>query len=249
MSDQQKLGKTAARHDRRTLRLASYLGTKLPPAPLQQDWAGKVKNWPMMLNDNIGDCTCAAAGHMIEQWTTYAKTAPVVPTDPEILAAYERIGGYVQGDDSTDNGCNMLDVLKAWRNSGIAGRKIEGFIGLERRNHQEVMDGVHLFGNLYIGVNLPASAQDEKVWYVPQGGPVGPGTPGSWGGHCIPIVEYDTRGLTCITWGAPLRMTWQFYDTYCDESYAVLSTDWFDNTGMSPDRFKFSELKADIARL
>jgi hypothetical protein len=80
--------------------------------------------------------------------------------------------------------------------------------------------------NCYIGLALPISAQNQDVWAVPPGGSAGEGSPGSWGGHAVPIVAYDSRGLTVITWGATKRMTWQFLDTYCDEAYALLSQDW-----------------------
>ena len=60
-----KLGKQVARHDPRTLLLASYISAGLPTPPPSFDLSGKVKAWGMMDNDQIGDCTCAAAGHLI----------------------------------------------------------------------------------------------------------------------------------------------------------------------------------------
>jgi len=64
-----KLGKAAARHDPRTLLLASYVTPALPTPPAAFDLASKVKSWGMMDNDQIGDCTCAAAGHLLMEWT------------------------------------------------------------------------------------------------------------------------------------------------------------------------------------
>jgi hypothetical protein len=29
-----------------------------------------------------------------------------------------------------------------------------------------------------------------------------------------------------VTWGALQQMTWDFWDTYCDEAYAILSEDF-----------------------
>ena len=56
-----KLGKSTARHDPRTLLLASYVSHTLPTPPPAFDLTSKVKAWGMMDNDQIGDCTCAAA--------------------------------------------------------------------------------------------------------------------------------------------------------------------------------------------
>lgn len=245
-----KLGKRAARLDPRTLLFAKYiLAEVLPAPPPAEDFAKKVKQWPMMGNDRIGDCTCAAAGHMIEQWTTYAG-AQIVLTDLQIVAAYSAITGYDPKDPDSDRGAVELDVLNYWRKTGFSRHKIEGYVALEPGNHSHVEDSVLIFGNCYIGLALPVSAQRQKVWTVPPGGPVGPGAPGSWGGHAVPVVAYDPRGLLVITWGAVQRMTWAFWDAYCDEAYAVLSKDWINRVNRkAPNQFDFKTLQADLAAL
>jgi hypothetical protein len=245
-----KLGKGPARHDSRTLQLAKYIPAGAVPAPpAKEDFATKVKTWPMMLNDNLGDCTCACAGHMIEQWTTYSGTA-VTPNDASILQAYEAVGGYNPANPDSDQGAVILDVLNYWRKTGVAAHQILAFASLEPKNHSEIKDSVMLFGNVYIGVALPLSAQTQSVWAVPPGGATGQGAPGSWGGHAIPIVAYDSRGLTVITWGATKRMSWGFLDTYCDEAYAVLSQDWISNvTHLTPAKFDLTTLQADLNQI
>jgi hypothetical protein len=246
-----KLGKSPARHDARTLQLAKYIpAASVPAPPATEDYTTKVKHWPMMLNDKLGDCTCACAGHMIEQWTTYSSASPVTPPDNTILKAYEVVGGYNPADPSTDRGAVILDVLNYWRKTGIDKHKVMAFAELELKNHSQVEDAVYLFGNCYIGVQLPVSAQNQTVWAVPPGGPTGQGAPGSWGGHAIPIVAYDTRGLTVVTWGALKRMTWSFLDTYCDEGYAVLSQDWINSTThVTPANFNLAQLQTDLGQI
>lgn len=245
-----KLGKAPARHDPRTLQLAKYLRpATLAPPPATENFGAKVTNWPMMLNDTLGDCTCACAGHMIEEWTTYSGTA-VIPPNPAILAAYEAVSGYNPANPQSDKGAVILDVLNYWRNTGIDSHKIMAYASLEPKNHTEVEDSVFLFGNCYLGIQLPLSAQNQAVWAVPPGGATGQGAPGSWGGHAVPIVAYDPRGLTVITWGATKRMSWGFLDAYCDEAYAVLSQDWINNvTHLSPDQFDLATLQTDLQQI
>jgi hypothetical protein len=203
-----------------------------------------------MLNDKIGDCTCAAAGHMIEAWTQCATGTEVVPTDDQIESAYEAVSGYVPSTGAHDDGAVELDVLNYWQSTGIAGRTITAFAALEPKNQEQVRDAVYLFGGCYIGLALPASAQNQSVWSVPPGGPVGDGAPGSWGGHAVPILGYTARDLTVITWGAPLSMTWQFLDAYCDEAYAVLSQDFIDKVKKTnPNGFDFATLENDLHAL
>ena len=99
-----KLGKSVARHDPRALLLASYVTPALPVPPASFDLTSKVKAWGMMDNDQIGDCTCAAAGHLIIEWTANAKKKMVTPTDKQIVAAYSAITGYNPVTGANDNG-------------------------------------------------------------------------------------------------------------------------------------------------
>lgn len=241
-----KLGKSTAVHDPRTLLLANYIKPALPPAPAQYAYGTDigVNSWGMMDNDKIGDCTCAAAGHLIMEWTD-DNGAMITPTDDQIIAAYSAITGYDPKTGQNDNGANELKVLSYWRKKGIAGHQIMAYAALEPKNHDHVMQGVYLFGGCYIGVQLPISAQTQEIWSVPPGGATGNGAVGSWGGHAVPVVGYDNQGLTVITWGATKRMTWSFWDTYCDESYAIISTD-FVSSKTSKNGFNLAALQQDL---
>lgn len=115
----------------------------------------------------------------IQEWTAYASDE-VVPTDDEIIKAYSAITGYDPLTGVNDNGAVEIDVLNHWRRTGIAGRTIRAYVAVEPGNHDHVKDAVELFGNCYIGVGLPISAQRQRVWSVPPGGPVGDGEPWSW---------------------------------------------------------------------
>jgi hypothetical protein len=241
-----KLGKHPAQHDSRTLHMANYLAAGLPAPPDQVNYASKIATWPMMRNDRIQDCTVAAAGHMIQQWTTL-NGSPKVPSDETIVAAYSAVSGYRPDDPTTDTGIPVLEVLKYWRKTGIGGDKIAGFVALEPKNHHHVMDAVYVFANCQIGLALPNSAKQQSVWSVPQGGTTGDGAVNSWGGHVVAVVGYDSRYLTIVSWGKVMRMTWQFLDTYCDESFAVLSDDWVGKAkGKAPNGFDWNQLDSDL---
>ncbi len=251
-----KLGKHTPRHDPRTLLLASYATPALPAPPAKLNLATKVKAWGMMDNDQLGDCTCAAAGHLIMEWTANAQSKMVTPPDSDIVTAYSAITGYNPTSGANDNGAVELDVLNYWRQQGIAGHKIEAFIALEPSNHTHIMDAVWIFGGCYIGVALPKSAQaqtsNKQTWSVPPQGTGGDGAPGSWGGHALPVVAYDSRGLTVVTWGALQTMTWGFWAAYCDEAYAILSDDFLAKKGgktATPTGFDLAQLRADLADL
>lgn len=244
-----KLGKRAVRIDPRTFRLQKYLNTRLPVPPAEVSWVATVPNWPMYLNDRIGDCVIAAMAHMVNQWSWYARGDEAPISDQDVLTVYERVGGYVPGDASTDNGCDMLSALNDWRKNGIRGHKILGYAQVDQSNLTEVFQAIELFGSLFTGIQLPISAQDETAWTVPNGGPVMNGSPGSWGGHAVPIDAASPKSRTCITWGSRLKMSPNFFRDYVDECYAVLSEDWIETSGLSPSQFNLAQLQVDLASL
>lgn len=246
-----KLGKQAPKIDTRTLKLSNYL-RKLPPIPPEVSWITKLKAAmpiPMYLNDQLGDCVIAAAGHMIQQWNFYAGH-PSQPSDADILKAYEDVGGYVPGDPSTDNGAVMLDCLKYWRKTGIGGHKIVAFAALDTSNIREMQAAIYLFGSLYVGIALPLSVQGTDDWTVATGGVyTDKGEPGGWGGHCVNLPASSPITYTCETWGDSLKMSHNFLKDYLDEGYVVLSQEWLDANQMSPEHFDLTGLLADLHSL
>lgn len=245
-----KLGKKPPVFDKRTLRLGSYLTTKLAPPPPMVNWAKPVSNWGMMGNDAYGDCTCAAAGHMIMEWTADNEDEVVVP-DKNIIAFYNH---FAHGNP--DAGANMLDVLKFWRQQGLDTHKIQAFVSLEPQNNGEAQDAINLFGNCYIGLALPDFAVapgtdfSKNPWVVPPQGPIDNAAPNTNNGHCVPAVAYDQRNLYVVTWGIIKSMSWQFYDAYADEAYAVLSPDWLNKkTHQTPEGFDITALIQDLQEI
>jgi hypothetical protein len=252
-----KLGKQSPRHDPRTLLFATYATPALPAPPPSLDLTTKMKApWGMMDNAQVGDCTCAAAGHLMMEWTSNAQSKIFTPSDAQIIAAYSAVTGYNPKTGANDNGAQEIDVLNYWRQTGIAGHKIQAFLALEPSNDTHIMDGTWIFGGCYIGLALPKSAQaqtsNKQIWSVPPGGTGGDGAPGSWGGHAVPVVAYDSRSLTVVTWGALQTMTWGFWAAYCDEAYAILSPDFLEQKKgqpVTPDGFNVQQLLADLSDL
>jgi hypothetical protein len=236
-----KLGKLPVRHDERTLLLATYLddAAVLPNVPPELS-APTVDAWPMYGNDRLGDCTIAAVGHMIQAWTSDAG-APRQIADADVEQA------YIPGTGTDDTGRFELDVLNYWRTTGVGADKIAAYAAIDPSNHAHVMAAAYLFGGVYIGVALPTTAQGQPVWDVVGDGKTGPSQPGSWGGHAVDVVAYDSDGLTIVTWGALLKMTWGFWDAYVEEAYAVISPDFLNAAGQTPAGFDAAALQADLA--
>jgi hypothetical protein len=197
----------------------------------------------MMMNDTLGDCTIAGVGHAVQVFTANTGGLVTVP-DPTIESYYEKWDGYVPGDPGTDNGGVELDVLNDWQKQGFAGHVLTAFADPKPAKLVEVHQSIALFGGVYIGLSLPLTAQTQDVWDVVPGGG-SKSRPGSWGGHCVFVPQYDPSGFTCITWGQLKTMTLAFWKKYCDEAHTLLGQDWITAKG-SPAGFNLAQLQADL---
>lgn len=236
------LGKQRAVHDPRTLRLEKYLPDEIA-IPAAVDWSDGHEDfwWGPLGNDAFGDCTCAAACHMTDAWRIAHNQPPTCVTD-DALSAYAAVTGFDPDRPETDRGAVVLDVLNYWRQHGIAGSKIDAYAAVKVRLIPHTVD---LFGGAYLGLQLPLSAQGQKVWSKADGPD---GLPGTWGGHAVSVISYDPQGVVLVTWGERQRATWDFIHAYCDEAYAVLSGLWA-QSGPAPGGLDIAQLRADLARV
>lgn len=219
-----RLGRLKSLLDPRTLRFADLLGD-LPAAPMALSMDDAVPDVvDAHRNFDLGDCTCASIAYLEEVWTGHGTTGALLTTD-EVVGFYSEVGGYREGEPSTDGGASMLDVLKRWRSVGIgaARRRCTAFVKVDHTDLEHVCSAIELLGGVYVGAELPNSARSSAPWAVLPGAD---GKVGGWGGHCLTASRYDHTGLTFRTWGRRQRADWSWWLTYVDECYAVLSPEW-----------------------
>lgn len=230
-----RLGRAPKRDDPRNFKLSALLPPEVPTPPAAVDVTTGIHSWPMYANDKFGDCTCAALAHMLEVWTEETVGTSRLVSDEQVLDLYNLVNG------GRDEGANMLDVLHQMRTGpGLAGDHVYAYASVDCDDPDMVKAASWLFQGLYIGINMPLSAQHQKVWDTV----VGPhGKPGSWGGHAVNVVAYDAAGLTVVTWGALQRMTWAFWEEYVEEAWALLPADFQALSGpLQANGFDFAAL-------
>lgn len=199
----------------------------------------------MLLNDNLGDCTIAADGHIVEAFSFFGQGVEYVVQDSQALTAYEVVGGYKPGQPQTDNGALIPNALHYAMVTGFGSHKI-AFYG-----HIPVTDmsGVKLscaeFGYLSIGINLPNSAMDQfnegKPWDVVAN------DGGIDGGHCVVVCGYDSQYLYIWTWGELWRMTYAFWNKYVTEAWPVVSREYVNaHTGKDPEGVSLYTLGTEV---
>lgn len=247
-----KLGKLAPKYNRKTLFLSRYLATarvNVPPPPgkVWREFKVPSDKWGMFDNDTVGDCTCAEAAHELMLMTAHTSEM-VMPTLEDVITMYSAVSGYVPGEEDTDQGAAITDILDYRKTVGFAGHKILGWAKVDNTNLMSVKQAIWLFGAVNIGINVPDNAQDQfsngKPWNLD-------GREHEIeGGHCIPIFGYGSEGASCITWGARQEMSWDWFRKYCDEAYAVITEDWMmQATGLTPSGFNLAQLQSDLKAL
>ena len=153
--------------------LAAQVAIPTPPASV--DNTKGISQFGVMLNDTLGDCTCAGIYHSKQIWSLNASVEQT-ETDKCVLDLYEHACGYNPSDSSnTDNGGNLQDVLTFCTNTGIllndgTREKFLGFAEVDVKNQNDVKVTISEFGLAYIGFNVPSNlfnsitGEPSAVW-------------------------------------------------------------------------------------
>jgi hypothetical protein len=225
------------------LHLSPYLTAAAPPPSV--DWHSEVPGWPMYLNDQIGDCTEAMVGHILENTSTYAGNPPVGVSDQDVLTAYERVSGYNPDDPNTDQGAVLQDVYGDWRKVGVGGHKNLVFAQVNHRNLDEIRQAVAHFGAVGLGIVVTQAMMDDFNAGQPWARSTGP----QLGGHAVPIVGYDAKYVYVVTWARVQAMTWACLVAVTDETWAAVLPEWFNAAGHDPEGLDLYGLGQEFSTL
>jgi hypothetical protein len=207
----------------------------------------------MLANDQLGDCTAAGAFHIAGSWLANNKL-PVTFTVDDVVRFYSETTGYVKGRPDTDNGGDLETVMNYWLSNGLTTtppHRAQAWVSVNSLDPVEMKSALWLFGNLYIGINMP----DEYVNPMPENSgfvwDVG-GPPVEDNGHCFCALGYDEKAFKINTGGMVGDFTVDAMLKYGPhaakgEVYSVLGPDWVDVASeLAPNGFKIADLVADI---
>lgn len=194
--------------------LSDYVRVQIPTPPRSLDYSNRVKQYPMALNDTYGDCTIAGIIHMLQ--LIYAEVGETFeyPGDEAVKKEYFKLS------NGADTGLVERQVLQTWMKEGIFGNKISAFAPVNIKNRAEMQAAIYLFGSVYLGVEMPRSAEQQfeshQPWHL-DGREEEPA-----GGHCVVATGYNRFGIDIITWGATESMTWGWWEEYGSEAWVVI---------------------------
>src|ERR1700722_14589498 len=159
-----QLGRLHRTYNPRIPHLSALLaGQPLPPPPAQVDYTkGMPANLGMMLNDPLGDCTCAAVYHALQGGGFNAGGKVVTQPDSDVEKLYVLACGYnprVGGEGPGGNEQHVLTYLlksgAPTRPNGQTRHKIAAFVEVDPRNTDDVKRTISDCGVAYIGFNVP----------------------------------------------------------------------------------------------
>ncbi len=224
----------------------------LPPIPDSIDYTAKMPaDLGMMLNDRLGDCTCAAYYHARQVWTCVAQGTEITEPDHNVQKLYEEACGYIPFLPWTDRGGIEQDVLTFLLNTGAPigphgqnRQKILGFVEVDNTNIDHVKRTIFESGVAYIGFPIPSNfSQDSEVWdYDPRATITDQG-------HAVVLAGYDSEGAVVISWGKRYKMTWSFVVNVVDEIYLLVDQSWIEATGLTPAGITLTELEQQMQYL
>jgi hypothetical protein len=147
-----KLGRLARTYDPRIPHMSALVaGKTIAPPPPACDWTEKMpNNLGMMLNDTLGDCTCAAFYHALQVWSI--NTAGAIDTEPDsdVEQLYIRACGYKPGEKGEGPGGNEQKVLTYLLKTGAptgptaaSVQKISAFVEVDPRMVDDVKHTIY----------------------------------------------------------------------------------------------------------
>lgn len=227
------------------LMLEDYLRAA-PTPPASADWTKGISSWKMLLNDQLGTCTCASAGHVAHEVNKQGQDQDAPVSDDEVLAMYRSISGYTPGRPETDVGATLQAALNYWRKTGLNGNRIAAFAQIRATDLDTVRMCIAQFGSVYTGMWLPEAAMQQfnarQPWTVGR-------RSRNLGGHCVPLMAYDANSFACVTWGRVQQMTVEFYRAQFDEVWVPIDLDWLRANGKNPAGIDTATLNADYQAL
>lgn len=227
-------------------------GLPVVAATADVDRATEVTSWPMYKNDSLGDCTVAGIAHVIGAMAVYGGHPLPLFADAEIVRVYSAVAGYNPQTGAGDNGANMQTVLDYIKANGItdtAGKvhKVVAYAALRNpADTTQLAEVLNTFGAAYVGINCPQSAQSQfgKLWTYRRFSPIE-------GGHAIGFHRREPLSasgpIVYSTWGALQPATTGFHKRYTEEAWAVVSADWLEANGESPEGLDVTQLLADMS--
>ena len=210
------------------------------PAPPAAVTVPDVANWDILGNDRYGDCGVAGLQHGMMGAAADVAEQETWPCDAEAIDYYL---GYTDGEDT---GVVLSDYLAYVCGHGYYEHTVAAYAPVTVSDVPTLQFAVNAYDFAYTGITVTQAMMDAfqagQPWTMETlDGP-------ELGGHCIPVVGYDSAWLYAVTWGAVQKIAYPAWHQMADEAWAVLSGELV-TAGSDGHGLNLAALQADLTRL
>lgn len=209
----------------------------VPSIPVQGDGTP----WGVLGNDQYGDCGPAGLDHLfMADALITAEDAAGFPSRDDVVQYYLT---YTGGKDS---GVVLSDYLKYVRANQFFGHTVAAYAPVSVSDVRTLHFAVNAYGGAYAGITVTDAMMEAfdagRPWtLLDLFSPVA-------GGHCVPVVGYDSSHLYAVTWGKVQAISYAAWHYIADEAWAVITGEFVaknsDGRGISLDA-----LNADLSKV
>lgn len=234
-----KFGRLPGRVPAGLRELGFYTAGPLPKAPSVMP-VPAIDDWQMLGNDRYGDCGVAGLQHLFMADAANIDRTDVFPDESQAVSYYLE---YTQG---RDGGVVLSDYLAYVRQHEYYGHTVFAYAPVNIHDVPTLQFAIWAYDAAYCGVAVTKQMQEDfengDPWTLESlEAPV-------LGGHCIPIVGYDSNYLTAITWGQPQQISYAAWHYMAEEAWAVITGEFGGSNG-DGHGVNLAALQADLSRL
>jgi hypothetical protein len=217
--------------------LRYYVAGPLPAPPASVPLSPGVA-WGMLGNDEYGDCGVAGHEHGLMAAAQAAHDNETFPSSDQAVQYYLTYTG------GQDDGVVLANFLAYVRKNGYYGHTLGAYAPMGISDIRALQFAIYAFGYAYTGISVTQQMLDDFQAGVPWMMSSLAGSPA--GGHCIPVIGYDSLYIYAVTWGSIQAIAYPAWHGMVEEAWATLTgeLDAGDGRGLN-----YAALRADLDRI
>lgn len=222
------------------LRDLTYYAAGPLPKPPASVAVPEVADWGILGNSEYGDCGPAGLVHGFMSGAADTAESETFPTQDQVVSYYL---AYTGGQDS---GVVLSDFLAYARKSGFDSHTVSAYAPVRVNDLQTLQFTVNAYDFAYTGIAVTQAM--EQAFAAGQPWTLGDLDSPVAGGHCVPVVGYDSSWLYCVTWGQVQKIAYPAWQYMAQEAWAVISGELVAK-GADGHGISLAALQADLGRL
>jgi hypothetical protein len=235
-----KLGRRPALIPAGLRELPFYAAGPLPSAPPAVT-VPMISDWGVLGNAQYEDCGVAGLQHGFMACAA-ALREPAVSISEDQVVSY-----YLTYDGGRDNGVVLSQYLQYVHVTGYYSQRVTAYAPVNVNDLSTLQFTIDAYDFAYTGITMTQAMMDafnagQRPWdlVMTQGQALG--------GHCVPLVGYDSLYLYAVTWGEIQPIAYAAWNRVADEAWAVI-TGSDQSAGTAGRGISLAALQADLSRL